>query len=133
MTKCPECGYTNKGTPDNCYLCNGVLKESVIKELKKLNKVSNKRVILNELYANIRFLWLIQNPVCQFAGCKNKADDCHHRARRVGFADQWAQDNNIPLLIDYRFFMAVCRDHHLWIEDNQQHGIQEGYIVKIVR
>jgi len=54
-------------------------------------------------------------------------DDVHHRKGRIGFADQWARDNDISLLIDVRFFLAVSREGHIWIEHNREEAEKLGY------
>jgi hypothetical protein len=39
---------------------------------------------------------------------------------RKGFADDWARDNNIPLIIDERFFAPCCLEHNLEFERNPE-------------
>lgn len=56
-----------------------------------------------------------------------KIEDCHHRLGRTGFADDWAKDNNISLLIDKRFFMGVSRKAHIKITNNPSWAIEQGY------
>jgi hypothetical protein len=42
---------------------------------------------------------------------------------RVGFAD----DKGIPLLIDVRYFVPVCREAHRMIEENPKMAKDKGY------
>jgi hypothetical protein len=52
--------------------------------------------------------------------------DIHHKRGRVGYADKWARDNDISLLIDVRYFLAVSRVGHTWIELNPKKARQMG-------
>jgi len=53
--------------------------------------------------------------------------DIHHKMGRTGYADKWARDNDISLLIDARFFLAVSRTDHQWIELNPVKAKELGY------
>lgn len=53
--------------------------------------------------------------------------DVHHKRGRVGYADQWARDNDIPLLLDPRFFLGVSREGHEWIESHPKEARELGY------
>ena len=57
--------------------------------------------------------------------------DVHHKKGRTGYADDWARENGISLLIDPRFFLACCRAGHQYIEDpaNREEAILKGWIV----
>ena len=37
---------------------------------------------------------------------------------RKGYADEWARENNIPLLIDKRYLAPCCNFHNLELENN---------------
>lgn len=51
----------------------------------------------------------------------------HHMAGRVGYYDEWARENEIPLLVDVRFFLAVCLNGHTYIENNKKWACENGY------
>lgn len=53
--------------------------------------------------------------------------DIHHQMGRIGFADKWARDHDISLLIDARFFLAVSRPDHRWIEAHPLEAKKLGY------
>lgn len=53
--------------------------------------------------------------------------DVHHKMGRVGFADQFARDNDISLLHDQRFWLAVSRTGHRWIEENPVQAKERGW------
>lgn len=54
--------------------------------------------------------------------------DIHHKkGRGDGFADEWARDNGITLTIDVRFFLAVSREGHQWIETHPTEAKAKGW------
>jgi len=55
------------------------------------------------------------------------ATDIHHKKGRVGYADQWARDNDVPLLIDERHWLPVSRVGHMQIEENPVWARKMGY------
>ncbi len=84
-------------------------------------KVSEKRKALNPLYASVRIEVLVEaNFKCFIDGCINVANTCEHTMGRKGFADQWARDNDIPLLIDKRYLKACCLHHNGELENNPE-------------
>lgn len=100
---------------------------NVVKTRKPLPKVSKKRAIENAKYtvAKIQFMSKPENNVCPVT--KQETTDIHHKMGRVGFADQWARINNVPLLLDTRFWLAVSRDGHRQIEENPNWAKEMGY------
>ena len=93
------------------------------KEAKKyvIPKVSEKRKALLPIYEKVRIEVLSEAKfVCFVDNCKNVANTCEHQKGRKGFADQWARDNNIPLLIDKRFLKPCCNYHNLEFERNPE-------------
>lgn len=92
-----------------------------LKSLYKIHKVSEKRKALMPIYEKVRIEVLTEAKfVCFIAGCKNVANTCEHQMGRKGFADQWAIDNNIPLLVDKRFLKACCLWHNGELENNSE-------------
>ena len=65
--------------------------------------------------------------VCFIDGCKNVANTIEHSAGRKGFYDDWARDNNIPLLVDKRFLKACCLAHNGELENNPELSKQYQY------
>jgi len=94
---------------------------------KPLPKVSKKRAVENAKYtvAKIQFMSKPENKICPVTG--QPTTDIHHKAGRVGFADQWARINNVSLLLDTRFWLAVSRDGHRQIEENPAWAKELGY------
>jgi hypothetical protein len=58
------------------------------------------------------------------------ATEIHHKMGREGYADQWAKENGISLLVDTRFFLPVCRSAHEQIENNPEWAYSMGYSVR---
>lgn len=113
---CREHEIADKGFPEK-------------KKSKPIPKVSDKRKALNEQYSILRkeFLSKPENRICPVT--KKPTTEVHHKAGRVGFADEWARLNNIPLLIDVRYFLGVSRNGHRWIEENPIEAKKLGYSV----
>ena len=125
--KLKECSICNKQTvlwksnPKACKECWLKIKaqESLsqtegIKEPKKskgrsyrIKSVSDKKLVELKEYRKKRDAFMRANKVCQFPECKELATDLHHAKGRVG-----------ALLTDERYFKALCRSHHRWIEEN---------------
>lgn len=93
-----------------------------LKSPKPISKVSKKQKVLNAKYSVLRIQYLgrPENKTCFIEGCNKKADTIEHRKGRKGFADDWARENNIPLIIDERFFSPCCLAHNLELENNPE-------------
>lgn len=81
---------------------------------------SKKRAKQERSYSVDRkeFLSRPENKFCFIPGCGKHATTIEHRKGRVGYADDWARENNIPLLLDKRFWAACCWDHNLQLEND---------------
>lgn len=93
------------------------------KETKKyfIPKKSDKRKELDKVYESLRIKILSEAKfVCFIEGCRNVANTLEHLAGRKGFYDQWARDNNIPLLVDERFLRPCCIPHNGELETNPE-------------
>lgn len=99
-----------------------------LKSLYKIPKVSEKRKALMPVYEKVRIEVLTEAKfVCFINGCNNVANTVEHSAGRKGFYDQWARDNNIPLLVDKRFLKACCLFHNGELENNSELSKQYQY------
>lgn len=87
---------------------------------KPPNRFSDKRKKEIPIYSALsaEFLSKPENEFCFIDGCYNKADSIEHLKGRRGYADQWARDNNIPMLNDTRFWAPCCWDHNGELERN---------------
>ena len=106
-----------------CEQCKAVQKNPIAKQKKvyTIPKQSEKRKALNPIYEKVRIEVLTEaNFVCFIDGCKRTATTAEHTMGRKGFADQWARDNNIPLLVDKRFLKPCCWQHNGELENNPE-------------
>jgi hypothetical protein len=104
------------------------LKPVKIKDIgKPIPKVSKKRAVENAKYTvqKIVFMSKPANKICPVTN--QPTTDIHHKMGRIGFADSWARINNIPLLLDERFWLAVSRSGHRQIEENPEWAKENGY------
>ena len=124
---CIECG-SDKVENKELQLCASCAHSHRKAERMKLNtpkpikKVSNKRGKELEQYAKLRDKFLL-NKWCAYHGNPCIPTDVHHQKGRVGFAD----DKQIPLLIDKRYWIPVCRQAHYWITEHSKEAIEQGY------
>lgn len=58
---------------------------------------------------------------------KQKATQIHHMLGREGYADDYARENDIPLILDERFWLPVCQDGHDKIEKNPDWAKDNGF------
>ena len=113
---------------DECISKRVVKPNLKLKSLYKIPKVSEKRKALMPVYEKVRIEVLTEAKfVCFIEGCKNIANTVEHSAGRKGFYDQWARDNNIPLLVDKRFLKACCLQHNGELENNPELSKQYQY------
>ncbi|APZ82903.1 hypothetical protein [Flavobacterium phage FL-1] len=87
----------------------------------RIPKVSKKQKALNEKYEVIRVEVLSEAKFkCFIEGCNNVATTAEHRMGRKGYADKWARDNDVPLMIDKRYLAACCWFHNQELENNPE-------------
>lgn len=86
------------------------------------------------LYKEVRRLFLLMcikvEATCPITGRSiDMESDIHHKKGRsaTSFADEWAKEREIPLLIDVRHFLAVTREGHDWIELHPAKARELGY------
>lgn len=120
LKKCKVCGkeYKQYKTTQKCP-CAGMK----LYEFKRtpIKKVSDKRKKLQPVYEKVRIEVLTEAKFkCFIDGCENVATTCEHRAGRKGFYDEWARENNIPLLVDKRHLAACCSFHNTELENNTE-------------
>ena len=87
--------------------------------LRKLKPFSSKQQKNLLVYSLKRKVFLIENPVCQFAGCSSQSEDLHHKFGRGKY------------LNDVSTFSALCREHHTWVHENPVEAEKIGLWVPI--
>lgn len=133
---CIDCPSNSKEQPLTAKRCSthywnyrASLKPVKIKDIgKPIPKVSKKRAVENAKYTVQRIIFMSkpENKICPING--THTTDVHHVKKRIGFADEWARINNIPLLLDERHWLAVSRLGHIWIHDNPEEATKLGYL-----
>lgn len=126
---CP-CGSDKIENPETgeCASCGAARRKAERRKLtvkKPISKVSDKRKDQLKDYAVIRERFLL-NRWCGVHGHPCVPTEVHHMKGKAGFAD----DKEIPLLIDTRFFLAVCRESHMKITEDSKWAISEGYSIQ---
>lgn len=74
---------------------------------KRIKPVSDKQAERLKEYRIIRDKFIQDNPTCMYPECSKQATDLHHAKGRVG-----------NLLTDIKWFKSLCREHHIFIEEN---------------
>lgn len=77
---------------------------------------SKKRAKQERQYSKLRKEYLDSHLICEVEGCGCDASDIHHRKSRAG---EWLNKTE--------FWMAVCRPHHLYIEDHSKEAYEKGW------
>lgn len=105
-----ECGHIKSGS--YCKIC-GTKPEK--KKRSRINPVSDKLKTELKVYADLRKIFLAKNVLCDFEGCTKHSFDVHHkkgRGKNLNNVETW---------------MAVCRDHHIEIENHPELAKEKGY------
>lgn len=130
--KDPNCGKSFKPYNSLQKYCswectNRNKKKTSPKKVKRIPKISKKQSDMLLKYKKIRieFLSHPENKYCPVTGYR--ATEIHHKMGKIGFADDWAREFNVPLLIDERYFLAVSRVGHNRIELNPEWAKENNY------
>jgi len=81
----------------------------------RIKNASDKKLVELKEYRVVRDRYLADNKVCEHPDCKNPSEDLHHAKGRVG-----------KLLTDVRYFKALCRKCHRWVEENPEQSKEIG-------
>lgn len=119
MVACENCGRTvhieNKDL-GLCATCNKYLRS------------------FDDLYPAVRDAFIkscIKNELT-CPRCGKPVDETftvHHKAGRQGYADKWAEEMEIPLLLDVRWFLAIDLECHQYIEIHSELAKKRGWSV----
>jgi len=129
----PECGKPVENQDTGlCASHSAALRKAdrtSLKEKKPINKVSEKRKDLNQVYAQRKAKYLFDHPHCEYHGKDCKGGSLHHMGGRSGYIDDYAREHDIPALIDDRYFMNLCQTIHDWATENSREAIEKGISV----
>lgn len=97
------------------------------KKQKPIKPMSNKLASYYKRYIVIRDEWVMGKMCVVFR--QLPAIEPHHSHGRsyTEFYDKWAQDNDIPLLLDIRLWKPVSRAGHIQIESNPHWAFINGF------
>lgn len=116
MNKCTVCGQNCEAEQCFRHKPRKPLKRTRIKtNAVKLPHRSKKRIVQEREYNRKRRIFMEKNPVCQFENCNLPSTECHHAKGRIG-----------DLLTDERYFVALCHEHHTWVELNPLEAKEKG-------
>ena len=87
-----------------------------VRERRGLRQVGQSRSHLLRMYAERRRLFLAEHCWCDVC-CRGRASEVHHARGRAG-----------KLLLDTRYWLAVCRRCHRWIHDNPKAAQFQGWL-----
>lgn len=96
---------------------------------KPIQKQSCSQRKMLEKYNRKRKMWLRGKKCAVHPNCKEPLT-CHHMSGRIGFADEWARENDLPLLLDERFWLPVCLEAHAYIESHPKWAFENQYSFK---
>jgi hypothetical protein len=101
---------------DECTSKRVVRPNLKLKSLYKIPKVSEKRKVENAKYLVLRieFLGKPENQKCPITG--KPTTDVHHSKGRIG-----------SLLLDTRYWIALSREGHKYVEENPEWAKENGY------
>lgn len=119
----PDCENPVEGNTEMCGTHNFQARKELrnskkITVVKTPNKVSPKRAKENQEYLKLRDEYLIAYPSCEVEDCHNRATSIHHMKGREN-----------GLLLDVKYFLAVCQDCHTKITTDSNWAVNNGYSI----
>lgn len=132
ICKWPDgCDNYCEGTTDYCASHNAMhrkmerLSKKAVKKPKAIPKRSQNMTIIMEEYNRRRPGFLYKKKCAVFPNLK--ATQIHHQKGREGYADDYARDNDIPLILDERYWLPVSQEGHDKIGANWQWAIDNKF------
>jgi hypothetical protein len=116
-----------------CASCGAAIRKGLKQAAKEkkhtpIKKVSEKRKKENGKYLAEAILFLKGKNCAVYPHLK--ATEVHHKKGRNGYADQWAKDHGITLLMDKRLWLPVSSEGHRYITENSKWAIEMGFSVE---
>jgi hypothetical protein len=136
MIECISCGSDRIENRDLklCSTCAHAIRKAermkAPKDKEPVAKVSVKMGKQLSKYAAQKAKW-IKGKKCAVHP-NQPATQVHHMAGRVGYADEWARENDVPLLLDERFWLPVSHEGHEQINNNPVWAWENQYSFKRV-
>jgi hypothetical protein len=119
----PDCDNLVEGRTDYCASHNHELRKAErqakkVQIVKPVRKITAKRSKENQEYLKLRDEYLIAYTACEVEDCHNKSTQIHHMKGREN-----------DLLLDVKYFLAVCFDCHEKITKDSNWAISKGYSI----
>lgn len=116
-----DCERAREGLTPFCSTCNAGLRRlerdlsKPVKEKKAVKKFTPKRTGQNSIYSQTVKTWIVGK---RCACCGDPATDCHHMKGRTN-----------ELLLEKKYWLAVCRGCHRLMTEDSAWAIKEGYSI----
>jgi cytochrome oxidase assembly protein ShyY1 len=121
----PECPNYREGSTDYCSSCNRAIRKAEhqasqpVKLNARIKPIADKRALELAKYSRLRVQYIGIHQICEVVGCNRQAVDIHHQKGREN-----------DLLLDTNFFMAICREHHIYYTEHSKEAIEQGVSYK---
>lgn len=129
---CEICGKRCRAGSTKCASCEALERKSERMKLpedsKPPAKVSQKQSKLLSIYGRKAKNFLRGKKCAVFPN--QTATQVHHMSGRVGYADEWARENEMPLLLDERFWLPTSDEGHRMITENPVWAWENKYSFK---
>jgi hypothetical protein len=106
---CKECWLKIKAQEQSSEPKSYIVSKTKQSPAYRIKSVSTKKLAELKEYRVVRDGYLDTHKLCEHPECSNPSEDLHHAKGRVG-----------SLLTDVRYFKALCRKCHRWVEDNPE-------------
>lgn len=133
--ECTGCGSNKIENRDLmlCSTCNKLQRKAANVQAsdntKPINKMSDKTAKNNARYLNRLRTWK-RGKKCA-ATFKHDCDSnitCHHMAGRGNhFYDEYAEERELPLTLDERFWLPMCLNAHTVVTEDSKFACENGY------
>jgi hypothetical protein len=124
-----------EGRTTLCASCNRLERKAAAMKIpddpEPIKKVSDNQSKLLARYNAKRKAWLRGKKCAVHPDCKEPLT-CHHMHGRIGYADEYAREIDLPLLLDERFWLPVCIEAHNYIETHPKWAFENQYSFKRV-
>ena len=141
MIVCKECGSLKVENRDTqlCGSCSALARRAnrtkASDNNSPINKKSEKQSYWDRKYLNRLKTWKRgKKCAATFPHDCQPGIECHHMYGRSvnAYHDEWARENEIPELMDERFWMPLCEDAHRYVTEHSKFAWANGYSFKRV-
>lgn len=131
-----SCGKRCRAGSDKCASCETLDRKGARVEVsdgnKAINKMSAKSGKVNQRYLTRLRTWK-KGKKCEahFVHDCSTVITCHHMCGKGNhYHDEWAEENDVPLTCDERFWKPLCLNAHAYITEHSKFAWENGYSFK---